>query len=68
MSPVIARRPARCLGIGFPVFAAQTTYPTDANPWSVALADYSSDGIVDAAVSNRTTGTVSVLLGIASCR
>jgi hypothetical protein len=44
-------------------FASPASYPVGAEPVAVALGDLDGDGVLDAAVANRTDGTVSVLRG-----
>jgi hypothetical protein len=53
---------ATAAGAGAASFAAQQTFATGANPFSVATADFNSDGHVDMAVANNIDKTVGVLL------
>ncbi len=49
-------------GATTPTFAAQQTFDTGTSPNSVAFGDVNGDGLLDLAVANAGTGTVSVLL------
>jgi hypothetical protein len=49
-------------GATTPSFAAQETFATGSNPFSVAVADLNGDGRTDLAVANVNDNTVSVLL------
>jgi hypothetical protein len=44
-------------------FITASSYPAGYNPRSVAVADFNRDGILDLAVTNESSGTVSILLG-----
>ncbi len=44
-------------------FASGVHYPVQIYPYSVAVADFNHDGILDLAVANGGSGTVSILLG-----
>ncbi len=48
-----------------PSFAAKQDFATGTEPVSVALADYNGDGMIDLAVANFRSNTVSVLLNTA---
>jgi hypothetical protein len=50
-------------GRGDGTFAPATTYPTADAPWSVAIGDFDSDGILDLAVPCVVDESISVLLG-----
>jgi len=49
-------------GATLPSFAAQQTFATGANPFSVAIADVNGDGKPDLIVANGNDNTVSILL------
>jgi hypothetical protein len=49
-------------GATTPSFAAQQTFATGSEPFSVAVADFNGDGKPDLAVANQISSTVSVLL------
>jgi hypothetical protein len=51
---------------GSPIFANQVSYPTGTNPDAVAVGDFNGDGVLDLAVANEISGTVSILLGSSS--
>ena len=51
------------MGNGNGTFQPAKNYPVGANPYSMAIADFASDGITDVVTSNRAGNTVSVLLG-----
>src|ERR1700722_3765970 len=50
------------LSNGNGTFTAAQTYAVGTDPRSVAVADLNNDGILDLAVANESTSTVSVLL------
>jgi hypothetical protein len=50
-------------GRGDGTFATKVDYPVGNTPTSVATGDFNSDGILDLAVVNNTSNTVSILLG-----
>jgi hypothetical protein len=50
-------------GRGDGTFAAKVDYPTGTDPISVTAGDFNFDGILDLAVTNRGSSTVSVFLG-----
>lgn len=45
-------------------FATHTDYPAGEGPTSIAVADYNLDGILDLAVTDSTSNTVSLLFGL----
>jgi hypothetical protein len=51
------------LGYGCISFGHQTTYPTGANPMSVAAGDFDNNTYLDIVVANSDGNTVSILLG-----
>ena len=51
------------LGNGNGTFAAQQTFATGSEPFSVAVSDVNSDGRPDLVTANLGDNTVSVLLG-----
>src|SRR5262249_20782443 len=50
-------------GIGDGSFAAPLSYATGSGSNTVVVADFNEDGIADLAVTNRASGTLSILLG-----
>jgi len=50
-------------GTGRATFAAPVYYPTNAQPVSIASADFNEDGILDLAVIQESAGRLSILLG-----
>jgi len=50
-------------GIAFGTFAPAVHYAVQTYPYSLALADFNHDGILDMAVANAGSGTVSILRG-----
>src|SRR5207248_582797 len=45
-----------------PSFAAQTTFSAGTKPYAVAVGDFNGDGLLDLAIANEGSNTVSVLL------
>jgi hypothetical protein len=46
-----------------PLFVSAPNFPVGVGPTAVAVGDFNGDGIPDAAVTNYSSGTISILLG-----
>jgi FG-GAP-like repeat len=51
------------LGKGDGTFQSANNYLAGYAPWSVAMADFNSDGKLDLTIANAGSGTVRILLG-----
>ena len=63
--PIKAHKPAAPPrgGCPTPSFGAPMNYPTGIDPYGVVLGHFNADGILDLAVANQGSGTVSIRLG-----